>query len=85
MNPMFTMHVDIAQSHSIWPFRRAQRWFFTISAANGNALAVSETYTNKADCISAACAIFDQNRPAVLHVPGQEDLALRESSGGGTT
>jgi uncharacterized protein YegP (UPF0339 family) len=45
-----------------------RRWFFRILAANGEPLAQSEAYRNRADCLHAAGLIINEAHTADLEV-----------------
>jgi uncharacterized protein YegP (UPF0339 family) len=47
---------------------RGRRWFFRVVAANGEPLAQSEAYRNRADCLHAAGLIINEAHGADLEV-----------------
>jgi uncharacterized protein YegP (UPF0339 family) len=47
---------------------RGRRWFFRVVAVNGETLAQSEGYRNKADCLRTAGLIINEAHTADLEV-----------------
>jgi uncharacterized protein YegP (UPF0339 family) len=45
-----------------------RRWFFRILAANGEPIAQSEGYRNRADCLRTAALIINEAHTAELEV-----------------
>lgn len=69
--------IEVCQSTSRWPSRRAQKWFWRVKAANGQTLLTSDMYTNYSDVVSIAETTFGVATGAIIREPNCDDRVLR--------
>lgn len=75
------LYIDIKETTGKWPKKRAQKFYFVVlSAGNFKALAKSETYTNRSDCVAAARLVGSEQTSVFLRQVEQGDEVLRYST-----
>jgi hypothetical protein len=78
---MSTRYIEIKQSLTRWPSKRAQKWYFIIrSAGNRKPVAVSSMYTNRQDCVDEARRIGSSDTTFILLQPEQDDETLQDKN-----
>ena len=75
------LYIDIKQTKKRWPTNRPQKFYFVArDAGNFKPLCTSETYTNEADCVTAASKLGSHQTTVFLRQAEHGDQVLRYST-----
>lgn len=74
-------YVDIKQSRTVWPLKRAQKWYWAVlSSGSFKRMGRSWMFTNEQDCIDSATSLFGAASTVFLRQSEKGNQLLRRGT-----